>query len=61
MGLQRGATALQVGWMTPQAYASARRAETGLAAPDSHGRALGPIATHDSQGSNQPRTLTMAG
>jgi putative transposase len=51
----------KLGWMTPQAYASALRGETGLVAPDSYGRAPSPIATHDNQGSNQPRTLTMAG
>jgi len=51
----------KLGWMTPLAYASALRAETGLVAPDSYARAPNPLATHDKQGSNQPRTLIMAG
>ena len=60
MGLQRGATALQAR-LDDAPGASALRAETGLVAPDSYARAPSPLATHDKQGSNQPRTLIMAG
>ncbi len=50
----------KLGWMTPEAYASARRGGTGLAAPDSYGRAPSPIATQYNQGSINPGLLTMA-
>jgi putative transposase len=51
----------KLGWMTPRAYASALRGENGLDAPDSYGRAPRPRATLENQGSDQPRTLVMAG
>ena len=51
----------KLGWMTPRAYASAICGETGQGPPDSRGRWPWPLATHGQEGSDQPRTLVMAG
>lgn len=50
-----------LGWMTPRTYAGALLVETGQGAPDSCGRTPRPLATHQQQGSDQPRTLVIAG
>ena len=50
-----------LGYLTPRAYASALRGESGQGAPDSGGRSPWPLATHDHEGSDQPRTLVIAG
>jgi len=49
----------KLGRMTPRAYANAICGETGLGAHDSCGHARRPLANHDHQGSDQPRTLVM--
>jgi putative transposase len=51
----------KLGWMTPRAYASAISGETGDRAAQPGGSARTPLATHHNEGSNQPRTLVMAG
>jgi putative transposase len=51
----------KLGWMTPRAYASAISGETGDRAAQPGGSARTPLATHENEGSNQPRTLVMAG
>ncbi len=51
----------KLGWMTPRAYASAIRGETGRHAAQPDGSARRPLATHDHEGSDQPRTLVMPG
>jgi putative transposase len=51
----------KLGWMTPRDYASALCGETGQGPPDSGGRWPWPLATHQQPGSDQPRTLVMAG
>jgi putative transposase len=48
-------------WMAPRTYARALCGESGPSAPDSGGRAHGPLAPHRTEGSDQPRTLVMAG
>jgi putative transposase len=51
----------KLGWMTPRGYASALIAETGRDAALRRGSAPRPLATHDTEGSNQPRTLVIPG
>jgi putative transposase len=51
----------KLGWMTPRDYASALRGETGRHAAQPDGSARRPLANTLSQGSDQPRTLVMAG
>ena len=51
----------KLGWMTPRAYASAIRGETGRHAAQPDGSARRPLSTHDHEGSDQPRTLVMPG
>jgi putative transposase len=51
----------KLGWMTPRDYASTLCGELGQGAPDSGGRSPWPLATHQQEGSDQPRTLVVAG
>jgi putative transposase len=51
----------KLGWMTPRAYASALNGEVGRGAALGNGPAPRPLATHETEGSNQPRTLVIAG
>ena len=51
----------KLSWMTPRAYASAISGETGDRAAQPGGSAQTPLATHDAEGPDQPRTLVMAG
>jgi putative transposase len=51
----------KLGWMTPRAYASALRGEIGRDAALRWGSAPRPLATLDTQGSNQLRTLVPTG
>ena len=51
----------KLGWMTPRAYAGALSGETGRHAAQPDGSARRPLANPMSQGSDQPRTLVMAG
>ncbi|SFK70518.1 integrase core domain-containing protein, partial [Caulobacter sp. UNC279MFTsu5.1] len=51
----------KLGWMTPREYASAFCGETGRHAAQADSSAHRPLATHQHQGSNQPRTLVLAG
>jgi putative transposase len=51
----------KLGWMTPRDYARAISGESGRHAAQPDGSAHRPLATHDDQGSDQPRTLVMAG
>lgn len=51
----------KLGWMTPAAYASARGGENGPGAALRRGSAPRPLATHQTEGSNQPRTLVIPG
>ena len=51
----------KLGWLTPGAYASALRGENGRDAALRWGSAPRPLATHQTEGSNQPRTLVIAG
>ena len=51
----------KLGWMTPRDYASALCGKSGQGLPDSGGRWPWPLATHQQPGSDQPRTLVMAG
>jgi putative transposase len=51
----------KLGWMTPRDYASAICGESGRHAAQPDGSARRPLATYDPQGSDQPRTLVMAG
>jgi putative transposase len=51
----------KLGWMTPWAYASALRGETARHAARHEGSAHRALATHQQPGSDQPRTLVMAG
>jgi putative transposase len=51
----------KLGWMTPRGYASALRGEVGRDAALRWGSAPRPLATHDTEGSNQPRTLVPTG
>jgi len=47
----------KLGWMTPRGYASALIGEIGRDAALRWGSAPRPLATHGTEGSNQPRTL----
>jgi putative transposase len=51
----------KLGWMTPGAYASALSGENGRDAALRWGSAPRPLATHQTEGSNQPRTLIIPG
>jgi putative transposase len=51
----------KLGWLTPGAYASALRGENGRDAALRWGSAPRPLATHQTEGSNQPRTLDIPG
>lgn len=51
----------KLGWMTPREYARALSGETGDRAAQPEGSARPPLATHLNEGSNQLRTLVMAG
>ena len=51
----------KLGWMTPRDYARAISGESGRHAAQPDGSAHRPLATPDDQGSDQPRTLVMAG
>lgn len=51
----------KLGWMTPLEYASALCGQTGDRAAQPGGSARTPLATHLNEGSDQPRTLAMAG
>ena len=51
----------KLGWMTPGAYASALSGENGRDAALRRGSAPRPLATHQIEGSNQPRTLVIPG
>jgi len=51
----------KLGWMTPGAYASTLRGENGRDAALRWGSAPRPLATHQTEGSNQPRTLVIPG
>ena len=51
----------KLGWMTPRDYASAIRGETGRHAAQPDGSARRPLANPLSQGSDQSRTLVIAG
>ena len=49
------------GWTTPAAYARSIGGEPGRGAALRQGAAPRPLATHHTQGSNQPRTLVIPG
>ena len=51
----------KLGWMTPRGYASALSGEAGRDAALGWGSAPRPLATRDTAGSNQPRTLVPTG
>src|SRR5438552_14217212 len=51
----------KLGWMTPRGYASALIGEIGRDAALRWGSAPRPLATHGTEGSNQPRTLVSTG
>lgn len=51
----------KLGWMTPRGYASALNGEAGRDAALRWGSAPRPLATHETEGSNQPRTLLSTG
>ena len=51
----------KLGWMTPRGYASALSGEVGQDAALRWGSAPRPLATHQTEGSNQPRTLVSTG
>ena len=51
----------KLAWMTPRGYASAISGQTGDRAAQPGGSARMPLATHLDPGSDQPRTLVMAG
>jgi putative transposase len=51
----------KLGWMTPGAYASALSGKNGRDAALRWGSAPRPLATHETEGSNQPRTLVISG
>jgi hypothetical protein len=48
----------KLGWMTPRAYA---RSSASGGAAQRQGSVPRPLATRDTEGSNQPRTLVIAG
>src|SRR5438477_10976740 len=47
----------KLGWMTPRDYARAIGGDAGRGATLRHGSAPRPLATNQTPGSNQPRTL----
>jgi len=51
----------KLGWMTPRGYASALRGDAGRDAALRWGSASRPLATQETEGSNQPRTLVSTG
>ena len=51
----------KLGWMTPRGYANALIGEIGRDAALRWGSAPRPLATQEIEGSNQPRTLVIAG
>jgi putative transposase len=51
----------RLGWMTPRDYARTIGGEAGRGAALRQGSAPRPLATHQTQGSNQRRTLVMPG
>jgi putative transposase len=51
----------KLGWMTPRGYASALSGRVGRDAALRWGSAPRPLATQETQGSNQPRTLAPTG
>src|ERR1700720_3844808 len=51
----------KLGWMTPRGYASALSGDPGRDAALRSGSAPRPLATHETEGSNQPRTLVPIG
>lgn len=51
----------KLGWMTPGDYASALRGEIARPAEQPEGSARRALASHHQEGSDQPRTLVMAG
>jgi len=51
----------KLGWMNPGAYAGALSGENGRDAALRWGSAPRPLATHQAEGSNQPRTLVIPG
>ena len=51
----------KLGWMTPRDYAGSIRGETGRHAAQPDGFARRPLATSTNEGSDQPRTLVIAG
>jgi putative transposase len=51
----------RLGWMTPRAYAGALYGENGQGAALRWGSAPRPLAIHQTERSNQPRTLVIAG
>jgi putative transposase len=51
----------KLGWMTPRAYAGALSGENGQGAALRWGSAPRPLAIHQTERSNQPRTLVIAG
>ena len=51
----------KLGWMTPGAYARSLAGDTGRGAALRQGSAPRPLATHHTEGSNQPRTLVIPG
>jgi putative transposase len=51
----------KLGWMTPRDYAGSIRGETGRHAAQPDGFARRPLATPTNEGSDQPRTLVIAG
>ena len=51
----------KLGRVTPGAYASALSGEAGRDAALRRGSASRPLATHDTEGSNQPQTLAATG
>jgi len=51
----------KLGWMTPGAYARSIGGQPGRGAALRQGSAPRPLATHHTQGSNQPRSLVIPG
>ena len=51
----------KLGWMTPRDYALALLGEAGRGAALRQGSAPRPLGNHQTQGSNHPRTLPIAG
>lgn len=51
----------KLGWMTPRDYALALLGEAGRGAALRQGSAPRPLGNHQTQGSNHPQTLPIAG